>query len=319
MGIEKKYKVAFIGAGYMTLEHIKAFKSINTVELSGIYSKTFSRAKSLAKQFGIKEVCKSIDDLYESTNADIVVISVPELSTKEVVFKSFDYPWYLLIEKPVGYNFEQAQEIKIYAEKRNAKAYVALNRRFYSSTIEAINLLKSDNGKRIINVQDQEDPKLALKAGQPKLVTENWMYANSIHIVDYFRLFGRGDIISVENIENYDKNSPFFVQSKILFSSGDAGIYQAFWDAPAPWSVTVTSTEKKVQLSPVEKLSTQAYGSRNTEEIKLDNDDNIYKPGLKKQAQAMINLVQGNHDNDYIADLADALKTMELIKNIYNI
>tara|TARA_B110000003_G_scaffold276506_1_gene323398 strand:+ start:5064 stop:6023 length:960 start_codon:yes stop_codon:yes gene_type:complete len=318
MGIEKKYKVAFIGAGYMTIEHIKAFKSLNNVKLSGIYSRTFSRAENLAKQFDINQVCKSVEELYESTKADLVVISVPELSTKEVVFKSFDYPWYLLIEKPVGYNYEQANEIKEYAEKKNAKAYVALNRRFYSSTIEAINLLKSENDKRIIHIQDQEDPKLALKAGQPKLVTENWMYANSIHIIDYFRLFGRGSIINIENIEKYDKNNPFYVHSKILFSSGDVGIYQAFWDAPAPWSVTVTSRQKKIELKPVEKLSTQKYGSRNIEQIKLDSDDIDFKPGLKKQAEAIINLIQGNKIHYHLSDLNESLKTMEIIKKIYN-
>jgi predicted dehydrogenase len=117
------FKISFIGAGYMTTEHLKAFKDIHDVEFEGIYSKTKSKAVEVSKQYGIKNVFDNIDDLYTSTNSDAVIISVPELSLREVCEVVFKYPWTSLIEKPVGYNLNDAEYILNLAKKNNAKVY----------------------------------------------------------------------------------------------------------------------------------------------------------------------------------------------------
>ena len=41
-------KVAYVGAGYMAKEHIKAFADMPEVALAGIYSRTRERAEGLA-------------------------------------------------------------------------------------------------------------------------------------------------------------------------------------------------------------------------------------------------------------------------------
>jgi predicted dehydrogenase len=114
-------RVAFVGAGYMTGEHIKAFKDVPGVEVSGIQSRTKSRAEKLAADFEVGLVCDSIADLYERTRAHLVVISVPELSASEVCAEAFKYPWTCLIEKPAGYNLVDATHILEEAVAQNSK------------------------------------------------------------------------------------------------------------------------------------------------------------------------------------------------------
>ena len=82
-----------------------------------------------------------------------------------------------------------SKNIVEYSELNNSKVYVALNRRFYSSTKAVMRKLDNYQEQRLITVLDQEDTKKAELMKRPKKVIENWMYANSIHLIDYFHIF----------------------------------------------------------------------------------------------------------------------------------
>lgn len=245
-------KISFIGAGNMTSEHIKAFADIANVKLVGIYSRTRKKSENIAFLNPGMIVCDSMEELYSKLKPDLVVISVPELSTESVCLEALKYPWVCLIEKPVGYNYENAEIILEAARKNNSKAYVALNRRHHSSTINVLKDMATVNQQRVINIYDQENPNAALIAGQPELVVENWMYANSIHMIDYFSILGRGKVITIENIIKWNPKYPNFVLSKLTYDSGDIGIYQAVWNAPGPWAVVVSTQEKRWEMRPLE-------------------------------------------------------------------
>jgi hypothetical protein len=311
------YKIAIIGAGNMSKEHIKAFKSIDDFEIIGIYSRTKTKAEILSVQFNIKYVCNNIDELYFKTKADLVIISVPELSTKDVCEIAFKFPWVCLIEKPVGYNLENANEILKVAVQNNSKAYTAFNRRHYSSTRNLLDDLKTNDEIRVVNVFDQENPQVSLEVGTPKLVVDNWMYANSIHIIDYFTLFCRGSLVNVKNIEKWIPGKPCFVLSKLEYSSGDIGIYEAIWEGPGPWAVTVTTPSKRWELRPLEELRTQEYKSRISILQDVHNWDKDFKPGLRLQAEEALKVLKG--ETNQLPTIKDGLITMELINKIYEI
>jgi predicted dehydrogenase len=312
-----KCKVAFIGAGYMATEHLKAFKDIEGVELVGIYSRTRSRAEQLAQSYGIHEVFDNIEELYTRTNADIVVISVPELAARKVATVAFQFPWICLLEKPVGFNVEDAEEIIKVQMQFSAKAYVALNRRHYGSTRAVKASLEKSIGPRLVQVLDQEDTKAALGVGQPELVVKNWMYANSIHVIDYFQLFCRGTLISVENIIPWDPETPFLIMSKLTYDSGDIGIYQAVWNAPGPWSVVISTPEKRFEMRPVEFAFEQVYGKRVLEPLPVDERDNLYKPGIRVQAEVAVKAVLEKNFPVQLPTLEDALTAMKITRKIY--
>lgn len=312
---DKIIRVAFIGAGFMAGEHMQSFIDIPGVEISGIYSRTRCKSELLASRFSIPVICNSVKELYETTKADLVVISVSELSVREICFEAFAYPWVCLIEKPVGYNLSEAKTIATEAKRNNAKAYVALNRRHYSSTISVKNDLNTVKGKRLIHVYDQEDIITARNMGTPELVVQNWMYANAIHVIDYFKVFGRGDIISVEPIIRWNPDAPEFVSAKIHFSSGDIGLYEAIWNGPGPWAVTVTTQEKRWELRPLEKAVYQVNGSRKLEPIESNEWDTKFKAGLRVQAEEACKVVRGLTST--LPTLDDALESMELVNKIY--
>lgn len=312
---QKTCTVALVGAGYMAREHIRAFQDIPGVRVSGIMSRTRARAEELAREFDIPAVCDSVPELHEKTGADLVVISVPELAANAVSRACFEYPWAALLEKPAGYNLGDAEGIAAAARVKKRKAYVALNRRFYSSTRAALEDMERTEGPRFIHVQDQEDPQRALQAGQPALVCDNWMYANSIHVVDYFLLFGRGKIVNVAPIVPWTPEAPWMVVAKVEFDSGDIGLYEGIWNGPGPWFVSVGTPAKRWELRPLEQAAYQLAGQRKLEVVAGHDWDQQFKPGLRLQAEQAIAAVHG--EATLLPTLDEALLTMRLIHAIF--
>lgn len=313
--ISKKYKVAFVGAGLMAKEHAKAFADVPDFELVGVHSRTIEKAQQLATTYHMPIVAEDIGQLYEQSHADVVVVSVPELELRGVCQKLFQYPWKILVEKPAGYDFNDAQSIYQMAQTSKSDVYVALNRRHYHSTRTLLKELEKTSGQRFIQVMDQEDPAAARRAGRPELVVKNWMYANSIHLIDYFTFLGRGEITAVEPIIRWDSTSPSYVACKISYSSGDVGIYEAVWNRPGPWSVSVTVPEARYEMRPMEQVAVQIYGSRKLETLPSHDWDTQFKPGLRTQAEEMLSVLSGKvHE---LPTLAMALRSMELVQQVY--
>ena len=312
-------KVAIVGAGYMAREHIRAFQDVPGVTVVGVHSRTRAKAEALAKEFGPIAVYDSVDELYEKTKADLVVVAVPELSVNQVCKGCFAHPWVALIEKPAGYNLADAQDIEAAARYLNRRAFVALNRRHYGSTRAVLSDLENCSGPRLIKVQDQEAPIAALEAGQPELVVQNWMYANSIHVIDYFSIFARGKVTNVAQTIRFDRVRPRYVAATIKFDSGDVGLYEAIWDGPGPWTVSVNTDEKRWEMRPLEKAAYQLAGTRVLQPAPDEVWDTQFKPGLRYQAQMAVQAVHAAKGQPAgLPTLQEALESMRLTHAIYS-
>jgi predicted dehydrogenase len=310
------FKVAVIGAGYMSEEHLKVFSKHCEIKLCGIYSRTKVNAIKLAKIYDIPLVADSIDELYKITKPDLVVICVPELQLWNVFVAATNYPWKMLVEKPIGLSLHETEKFLELTEKQNSEVYIALNRRHYTSTKTLLERLKNSSGNRVVTVIDQEDLIEARKMGQPQEVMNRWMYANSIHIIDLFSIFCRGNFDEIQNFNTNLNGSSRFVSSTIRFDSGDLGIYHGIWDAPGPWQVSVTTSDTRYELRPLEKLSIQEFPSRYSIDIQQSGTDLDLKPGLLEQSHQSILMLKNQPHT--LPSLKDLLKTVSLIEGIYS-
>jgi predicted dehydrogenase len=309
------FKVAFIGAGYMAEEHLKVFSAQPEFEITGIYSRSILKAEQLAEKYTVKFVADSIQNLFKNGKPELLVICVPELELWDVFLGASSYPWKMLIEKPVGINMGEAQKFLSKSLENGLEVYVALNRRHYESTRIALEKLKSDSGNRFIHIIDQEDLLAAKLSGQPEKVLNNWMYANSIHVIDLFSIFCRGSADSVQTVYTKLNASSKVISSTIEFDSGDFGIYNGIWNAPGPWQATITTEKSRYELRPLEKISVQEFPSRSLKLIDISDIDQRYKPGLFEQSnQAILMLKNQAHT---LPSLNDSIKSMSLIERIY--
>jgi predicted dehydrogenase len=262
-------------------------------------------------------VFESIAAMYRVTEADAVVVAVNELSMPDVCVECFRQPWVCLLEKPIGIDLSEAQAILAASREAGAKAFVALNRRSYSATRQALDRLTGDEGPRLISVLDQQDLAGARASGQPERVVSNYMFANSIHLIDYLCTFGRGDIVSVSPIVPWTPKRTEFVIATVRFSSGDLGVYQAVWNGPGPWSVTVTNQNARFELRPLEKLGIQRRGERQLAEVAVEAIDRDYKPGLRHQAEQLIRFL--TEAKTSLASVEEAVRSMALCADIYGL
>jgi predicted dehydrogenase len=309
-------KVAIVGAGNMAREHIRAFMDVSGVKLAGIQSRTRARAASLAAEFKIPIIAESVAELYERTGAALAVISVSETSTREVCDAAFGFPWTVLIEKPPGYNLQEAERIEQAALTRTSPVLVALNRRFHSSTRTVLDQLNEFAGPRFIQVQDQQSLAEAAAYNLHPLVIENLMYANSIHLIDYLSLFGRGELTSVTPVIRWNEQEPGVVVSAVEFSSGDAGLYTGIWNGPGPWAVAVNTPERRWEMRPLEQVAFQNRGERKLSAVAADKWDTEFKPGFRLQAEMAVTAALGLPSDS--PTLSEAMKTMRLIHRIFS-
>ena len=101
---------------------------------------------------------------------------------------------------------------------------------------------------------------------------------------------------------------------KILFSSGDIGFYNAYWNRPAPWKISVSSNNSYYQLYPIEKLTekNKAGQLKNYESSKYDTK---YKPGFYLMVKNLLKVYTGEKNKSI--SLKENLNTMKLINSIY--
>ena len=310
-------RVAFVGAGSMARAHALAFSDIEGVELVGVHSRTRQRAEQLAAELGIARVFDSVEAMHRATSADLVIVAVSELAANAVCREVFRHRWTALVEKPAGYNLADALDIAAAAKVAERPAYVALNRRFYGSTAAALLGLSeaSGNGRRFIQVFDQQDPGAIRATGRPEAVVRNWMFANSIHTIDLMRVFGRGAIMHVEQIVPWNPHTPGVVVSHVTFESGDIGLYQGVWNGPGPWGVAINTEAARWELRPLETASVQARGERTVRTVAPTAWDSTFKPGLRRQAEEAVAAALGRPTS--LPTLGDGLETMRLIEAMF--
>lgn len=311
------FRIAVIGAGNMALAHLQVFSSLPDVQVMGILSRTPQRAHDLARDFNINVVANNVDELYERTQADLVIVTVPELAANQVAKACFKKPWHILMEKPAGYNFEDAQDIYQASNITSKSVFVGLNRRHYSSVKIVKQELENSKDARYVHIQDQQSFEEARYFKHPERVVQNFMYANSIHNIDLFNVFCRGNLIRVNPIIPWRGEDSEVVLISLEYDSGDKGLYEGFWKGPGPWSCTVSTVSKRWLLQPLEAVSFQAKNERKLQPIQTDNIDVQFKPGFHSQAINIIRYLK--EKTGQVVTLQESLKTMYLIHQMFNV
>jgi predicted dehydrogenase len=311
----RRCAVAIVGAGFMAEEHARALGAVPGVELVGIHSRTRSHAERVAREAGIACVCDSVAELYEKTKADLVVVAITETAMKDVAIECLAYPWTILLEKPPGLSVADAEEIATVADGREFPLLVGLNRRFISSTRAVLDDIAGSDSRRYIRVLDRQSLEEARAHGHAESVVQRYMYANSIHVIDYLALLGRGAVERVERVLPWNAEDPGVVLATIRFASGDVGVYEGIWNGPGPWAVMLVTQEKRWELRPLEQAAFQLPGERQLVSVPGHDWDREFKPGLRLQAVHAVAASRGErHD---VPTIDESLRTMRLIEGIF--
>ena len=105
-----KHNWAVLGCGLIAREFAEAMKS-NGHEIYSIANRSKKRADEFAKEFGIKRVYESFDDVFDDENVDIVYIATPNNTHFEYIKRALNSGKHVLCEKAITLNSKELDEV----------------------------------------------------------------------------------------------------------------------------------------------------------------------------------------------------------------
>lgn len=136
-------KVAVIGAGMMGKNHLKTYKSLNNVELVGVYDIFPDACKAAADTFGIKAF-SSLEEV--AKNVDAVSVVTTSVTHAEVGEFFLNQGIHCLIEKPLATTEDECQKLIAAAKANNVTLLVGHIEQF-NPAVEQMHKILSDTSK----------------------------------------------------------------------------------------------------------------------------------------------------------------------------
>lgn len=136
-------KVAVIGAGVMGRNHLKTYKSLQGVELVGVYDIFPEAAQKAADMFGIKAFTSMEDVAKEVDAVSVVTTSVTHADVGEFFLNQGIH---CLMEKPLATTEEGCQRLINAAKKNNVTLLVGHIEQF-NPAVEQMHKILNDAGK----------------------------------------------------------------------------------------------------------------------------------------------------------------------------
>lgn len=312
------FRLGIVGAGKMARHHATAFRGIPGVQVAAIHSRTRASAEKFAAEFQVENIHATLSELIAAKACDALLICVSPAAMCEISLQAMESGLPLLLEKPPGLDLDEARRLGTAQEQTECPAWVALNRRFFASTLRVKEALAVELGRRYVHVVDQQNLADSAKRGHSAETLTNWMYANSLHLVDLLRMFCRGELTALTPLIPWQHASHHQLALFGLdFSSGDYGIFEANWCGPGPWSVAVTCPSQRWELRPLEQARCWSELRGAPRDFAQSEDDLKYKPGLLEQARAFVDAVEGRPSA--LPSLPEALGSMKLVHDLFHV
>jgi len=140
----KKIRVGVIGAGWWaTAAHIPAIKSHPAAELVAVQSRERTKAEKIARDFGAKHACTTVEELLALPELDAVIVSstpnVHYAQTKAALERGL----HVLLEKPMTFTAAEAHELVKLAARKKLQLLISCPWHFTAHGVEARRLIQS--------------------------------------------------------------------------------------------------------------------------------------------------------------------------------
>lgn len=303
-----------VGTGPHSQHYLKVLQSLNVPAL--IVGRSKEGCEKFQRNMGIKAyvggVQKAMEEYAPPTTA-IVSVNYHKLSNVSEILMNCGVKR-ILIEKPGSLSVEEGKNLLKLAKKSKSEVYIAYNRRFYQSVMEARKRISEDGGLISCNFEFTEWSDTIEQMNLPQMTANRWVIANSSHVLDLvFSFCGLPN-----ELECFTFGSMHWHPTAARFSGGGVtqkGVtisYNADWEAPGRWRVDFLTKNNRYILSPMEKLQVIKKNHVRMETVNLDYKlDELFKPGLFLQTQAFL-----TGDTSHLCTLKDQVKALNIYSQI---
>ncbi|MFT5746785.1 MAG: putative dehydrogenase, partial [Saprospiraceae bacterium] len=112
--IEKSLKIprwGIVGLGKIARHFIHDLQLVETAKIGAVASRTLTKAKAFAAEYGVEKAYGSYADLFADPEIDIVYIATPHNSHAEISIQAMKAGKHVLCEKPMGLNQKEVAKI----------------------------------------------------------------------------------------------------------------------------------------------------------------------------------------------------------------
>jgi predicted dehydrogenase len=284
-----------IGTGAMSLEYVKVLKHLGAE--FNVVGRSKSNSENFAEKTGLKVVSGGVKNAFINNLIDlpthaIIATGVQDLySTAKTIIQNNVKN--VLIEKPGGLSVDEIDELCNLAKAKSSNVFIAYNRRFYSSVLNAIDIIREDGGVQSFFFDFTEWSHEISALSIENSVKERWILANSSHVIDLAFFLGGFPIkLQSEVVGNlsWHSSGSIFCGSGVSIL-GAPFCYHANWNSAGRWKIEICTKNIKLIFSPIEKLQIMKKSSISVEEINLTEEDydKRFKPGLHKMVDSFLN------------------------------
>ncbi|OFZ51905.1 MAG: myo-inositol 2-dehydrogenase [Bdellovibrionales bacterium RIFOXYB1_FULL_37_110] len=308
-----------IGSGYMSIEYAKVLKNLGKDFIA--IGRGEENAKKFREATGKEAIVGGLKNFLETKpnkpSEVIVASNVEQLFETTTLLLEYGVKS-ILLEKPGATNSEQMRKLSELAKEKSADVVLAYNRRFYSSTDKAIEIIKEDGGVTSFNFEFTEWSHTIEVLNKPKETFEAWLVANSSHVINMaFFLGGYPEKMSSysagEKVLKWHPRASIFAGSGVSHTNALFS-YQANWSSPGRWSVEMITRKHRLIFRPMEKLQIQDIGSVAINSVEInDTIDKEFKPGLFKQTECFL-----SKDFSRFVNIHDQLSHINIYETILN-
>lgn len=286
-------KIILVGTGQMAIDYT------NVLQAQQLVFTVVGRGETSAHAFelktGIKPVTGGIQQYVAANPLDentYVIIATGTEALMPTLLAILTQPvGGVLIEKPAALSIEELIRHEHELEPSASKIFVAYNRRFYASVMEAERLIAEDGGLQSMSFEFTEWSHKIEPLQKAAGVKENWFFANSTHVVDLaFFLAGKPT-----QWQSFVKPGKLTWHPATNFTGagitdkGTLFCYLSNWESAGRWAIELLTENRRIYLKPMEELSVQQKGTiAVTPHAYDDSFDKNFKPGLYKQVEAFM-------------------------------
>ncbi|MBP5352689.1 MAG: Gfo/Idh/MocA family oxidoreductase [Alphaproteobacteria bacterium] len=206
-------KVAVIGAGVMGKNHIKTYKSMQGVELVGVYDVSAEATKAAAETFGIKAF-SSMEEV--AANVDAVSVVTTSITHADVGEYFMNKGIHCMMEKPLATTEEGCMRLINAAKNNNVVLMVGHIERF-NPAVEQMGRLLSDTSKiRSLTAQ-------RMSAASGRITDVDVAMDLMIHDVEVIQSLVKSPVIHVQAASVKTEESPMgkdYISALLEFENG---------------------------------------------------------------------------------------------------
>ena len=316
----KKVKVALIGAGGMANGyHYPSLKAMDDVELAAISDLVPEKLKATADRFGISKTYSDFRKMIDEVKPDAVYALMPPHHIHGVAMEVLNRGCHMFIEKPPGINAFQARHMAECARKNKVLAMCGFQRRHVPLFTA---MRKKVESRGPIHTVVATFVKCSFPAAGYYDNAIDLLSCDAVHAVDALRYYCGGEVVSLaSDVRNLggDDNNAFYAIAK--FSTGATGILQTNWACGRRFfKVEFHAQGISAYGDPDE--GGVVYKDGNVEGQAFDpaecagGSEEWRRVGFYAENRHFIDSVKSGKQP--IGDLADTVKTMELVDRIYH-